>query len=186
LVFALANPGKSQLCKHKLCPHGAGCDFVHLKEQPGSLAAVSAKPTAGGAMLYLKDGTSVPILDLVPTQGLVFALANPGKSQLCKHTPCPHGLDCTDVHVSSTRLATAGAIDVGRNALERVRGVLWNLWREISRQLERNPSEALMTDLLQLYQDIGRRLAAVDTRLSTTTTTSRGLDIGDLAEKKRQ
>jgi hypothetical protein len=91
LSYALANPGKSELCLNAPCPYGTECAFLHLKVQPGSAAAAGAKPTSGGAMLQLRDGTSVPIADLAPTQGLVFALANPGKSQLCKHKQCPHG-----------------------------------------------------------------------------------------------
>jgi hypothetical protein len=101
LAFALMNPGKSQICQNAPCPHGAECNFLHLKAHPGSPAA-TVKPAPG---VQLQDGTSVSVADLAPTQGLAFALMNPGKGQMCKNNPCPHGRECTFLHSEDQTIA---------------------------------------------------------------------------------
>jgi hypothetical protein len=70
LVCALLTPRQAHMCQSALCPHGVDCTFLHPKEQPGSAATAGAK-------LQLKDGTSVLVADLAPTQGISFALMTP-------------------------------------------------------------------------------------------------------------
>jgi hypothetical protein len=60
-------------------------------------------------MLQLNYGTFVPVTNMAPTQGLVFALKNPGKSQMCKNAPCPHGAECNFLHLKAEPQSPAGA-----------------------------------------------------------------------------
>jgi hypothetical protein len=156
LAFALMNPGKSQICKNAPCPHGRECIFLHHKEQ------ASAKP--GPAMLQLKDGTSVSVAALGLTQGLAFALANPGQSQMCKNPACVDGAACTFLHLRSTSAATGRpSIEHNPKDLERTRDALSNLWREALRQLdEGNPSDALVTELLKIYREMNDQFATAE------------------------
>jgi hypothetical protein len=89
LCYAVSNPGTApQMCKNAPCPHGVECKFLHLNEESGSTTAASSRPGPGGPMLQLSDGTCVLVADLAPTQGLAFAMMQPGESQLC--TICSH------------------------------------------------------------------------------------------------
>jgi hypothetical protein len=117
-------------------------------------------------MLQLKDGTAVHIADLEPTQGLAFALRNPGEAQMCKNpASCFHGVTCTFVHLKGT-FAAAEVHEThapkDRKDLEREREVLWNLFHEITRQFDEcHPSAALAAELLKIYHDIPPRLTAL-------------------------
>jgi hypothetical protein len=166
------------------------CDFLHRNEELGISAAARATPTPAlrGAMLPLKDGTSVRLAELAPTQGLAFALVHPGKSRLCRNRPCPLGVECDFLHLRSTPATKLSALDA--SDLKRVRAVLWDLYREISRQLDKcNSSEALVAELLNLHEDVAHRVAGMDmqlARLSTINVSSREASMADLAVKKHQ
>jgi hypothetical protein len=158
LALALINPGNAQMCMNTPCPHGRDCIFLHQKEQ------TCAKPARGPAMLQLSSGTSVAVADLAHSEGLAFALANPGKSQMCRIPACIDGVTCTFLHLRSTSWIPYAR---DRKSLERARGALWNLWCEVVRQLdEGTPSDALAAELISISQDVNRRLRAVDLELA--------------------